>query len=238
MGDHNINQQLIDAIENKNYQFVDILLNNKQIDLTYRDYRILMVVINNDEIDILKRILKMNNLSEDIYDFIVHWTFMHIFDDDDREMINLLLDNPNINPNILIENSSRIGLYHDITISLLKNKQITSATLNDIFLTTIDSKVIMELLNDDRVDVNKYGIEALKFNLEFNHDKEEMFEIVKVMILDPRIDLSAENNILIKIAKKFGYHHIIKLFLLDDKVNKSLNPSLLLLTLKFHFIKE
>jgi len=97
---------------------------------------------------------------------------------------------------------------------ICKNKNISSKFINFIFKSA-SAYGYLKLINNDISDDNNY---AIRWASIYGH-----FEIVRLLLKDPRVDPSDNNNYAIQWASERGHFEIVKLLLKDSRVDPSDN---------------
>jgi ankyrin repeat protein len=138
-------------------------------------------------------------------------------------MVNLLLNNPEVNPtindNVIIIIASYYG-YYDIVSLLLKDIRIDPSAGNNMSIINAcienHPKVVKLLLEDSRVDPSDQDNIAI-----INTTKEGFLEIVTLLLKDNRVNPSADDNSPIINASIGGHMRIVKLLLQYPNVDPS-----------------
>lgn len=141
---------------------------------------------------------------------------------DHNEVVKMLLQDPRVDPSIdsiILLNICQNGHIDTIRI-LLQDTRIDIHQYRNVFEDIISSGhlVIIELflhnLKLESEDYNKIFMLLCAYNFD---------GLVKLLLRDPRVDPSANNNAAIKYASNNGNYHIVRTLIQDPRVDPSDN---------------
>ncbi|MEM3858015.1 MAG: ankyrin repeat domain-containing protein [Candidatus Micrarchaeaceae archaeon] len=238
----NDNQALIFACQLSNYVIVNILTNDKRVDILAQNYEALYTCVENGDLNIFDLFLNKTDIPKDVLDEL----FMVACMNQKISIVNRLLTF-NIDINVLNDaliNACENG-YTDIFDILINIPDVDPSVNNNVCLEQVSLNgnldIFYKLISDKRVSVSDnmfinacsnghYEIAKTLLNYNINpasNDQQALIsasknghiDVVKLLLSLPEIDPSKQDQSALNMASIYGHYDVVKILLSDKRIN-------------------
>ncbi|KAJ3089709.1 hypothetical protein HK100_007671 [Physocladia obscura] len=228
----NQNECLRSAMMYNHVEIFQLLINDQRLDLTYNNNNVLVTAVIDyvTSLDILEILLACERVKPEAQDNLCIRTICKSKIQVPFKLKTLLAD-PRINPGACDNEAFINAVKHNgaqIIKILLQDSRINPAARNSEALISAvwnsDQEVINMLLSDQRINVSLRGSEAL--NVAIGSQLAHSIHVIKRLLADSRVDLTAQNNLAFRSAVTLQVHYlarqdIVELFIKYGRIERN-----------------